>query len=68
LIPGTPFLQALRADYEKMIADGMFEGEPPSFDSVIARLKDSRSRSTQGKPSTGRIPHIILVQELLNRN
>jgi hypothetical protein len=40
LIPGTPFLQALRADYEKMIADGMFEGEPPSFDSIIARLKD----------------------------
>jgi Nucleotidyl transferase AbiEii toxin, Type IV TA system len=40
LIPGTPFLPALRADYEKMIADGMFEGEPPSFDSVIARLKD----------------------------
>jgi hypothetical protein len=27
-------------NHEKMIADGMFEGEPPSFDSVIARLKD----------------------------
>jgi hypothetical protein len=40
LIPGTPFLKALRADYEKMIADGMFEGEPPRFDSIIARLKD----------------------------
>jgi hypothetical protein len=40
LIPRTPLLQALGADYEKMIADGMFEGEPPSFDSIIARLKD----------------------------
>lgn len=40
LVPGTPFLQALGADYEKMIADGMFEGEPPSFDSIIARLKE----------------------------
>jgi hypothetical protein len=39
LIPGTPLLQTLGVDYEKMIADGMFEGEPPSFDSIIARLK-----------------------------
>jgi hypothetical protein len=40
LIPRTPLLQALRADYEKMIADVMFEGEPPSFNSIIARLKE----------------------------
>lgn len=38
LIPGTPLLQALGADYEKMITDGMFEGEPPTFDAIIARL------------------------------
>jgi len=31
LIPGTPLLHALGADHEKMIADGMFESEPPSF-------------------------------------
>lgn len=38
LIPATPLLQALRVDYEKMIADGMFDGEPPTFDWIIARL------------------------------
>lgn len=38
LLPATPFLQALQADYEKMIANGMFEGAPLSFDSIIARL------------------------------
>jgi hypothetical protein len=39
LIPGTRLLQALGADYEKMIADGMFEGEPPSFEKILVRLK-----------------------------
>ena len=39
LIPETPLLQALRSDYEKMIADGMFDGEPPTFDSIVARLE-----------------------------
>jgi hypothetical protein len=39
LLPGTPLLEALRADYEKMMANGMFEGEPPTFDSIIARLE-----------------------------
>jgi hypothetical protein len=38
LIPETPLLQALRSDYEKMIADGMFDSEPPTFDSIVARL------------------------------
>ena len=38
LIPDSPLFQALRSDYEKMIADGMFDGEPPTFDSIIARL------------------------------
>jgi len=33
-------MSSLAADYEKMIADGMFEGAPPSFDSIIARLKE----------------------------
>jgi hypothetical protein len=38
LIPEAPLLQALSSDYEKMIADGMFDGEPPTFGSIIARL------------------------------
>jgi len=39
LLPGTLLLEALRADCEKMLANGMFEGEPPTFDSIIARLE-----------------------------
>ncbi len=39
LIPGMALLETLRIDYEKMIADGMFEGDPPSFDSIVARLE-----------------------------
>jgi hypothetical protein len=39
LIPDAPLLQALRADYEKMIADGMFDSEPPTFDSIVIRLE-----------------------------
>jgi len=39
LIPGKALQDALRLDYEKMIGDGMFEGEPPTFDSIIARLE-----------------------------
>ena len=39
LIPGAPLLKALRADYEKMIAGRMFEGEPPFFDWIISRLE-----------------------------
>jgi hypothetical protein len=39
LIPDTPLVHALRSDFEKMIADGMFDGEPPTFDSIIARLE-----------------------------
>ena len=38
LIPETPLLQTLRTDYEKMVTDGMFDGEPPTFDWIIARL------------------------------
>jgi Nucleotidyl transferase AbiEii toxin, Type IV TA system len=38
LIPDAPLLKALRTDYEKMIADGMFDGESPTFDSIVARL------------------------------
>lgn len=39
LIPKKQLLDALKIDYEKMGANGMFEGEPPSFDSVAERLK-----------------------------
>ena len=38
LIPDAPLLKALRTDYEKMIADGMFDGESPTFDSIVAGL------------------------------
>jgi hypothetical protein len=38
LIPGTALQDALRLDYEKMISDGMFEAEPPSFDSIVTRF------------------------------
>ncbi len=38
LIPEAALLRTLRIDYEKMIADGMFEGEPPTFDWIITRL------------------------------
>ena len=39
LIPGKALLDALRVDYETMIADGMFEGDPPSFDWIVGRLE-----------------------------
>lgn len=39
LIPGEGLFDALRVDYEKMIADGMFEGDPPTYDSIIVRLE-----------------------------
>ena len=39
LIPASALLQALRGDYQKMIANAMFDGEPPAFDSIIARLE-----------------------------
>jgi nucleotidyltransferase AbiEii toxin of type IV toxin-antitoxin system len=39
LIPNKALHDGLQLDYEKMIADGMFEGEPPSFDAIIARLE-----------------------------
>jgi len=39
LIPGKTLQDALRLDYKKMIADGMFEGEPPGFESIVNRLK-----------------------------
>jgi hypothetical protein len=39
LIPGKALRDALRGDYEKMIADGMFEDEPPRFESIVMRLE-----------------------------
>jgi len=39
LIPDAPLLQALRTDYGKMLADGMFDSEPPTFDSIVVRLE-----------------------------
>jgi hypothetical protein len=39
LVPDTTVLNALREDYEAMIAAGMFEGDPPNFQDVINRLR-----------------------------
>jgi len=39
LVPKTALLEALATDYAKMIAAGMFDGEPPRFESIISRLK-----------------------------
>lgn len=38
LIPKAPLLEALSSDYAKMITAGMFDGEPPTFDSILHRL------------------------------
>lgn len=48
LIPPQPFLDALQADHDKMIADGMFGGQPPTFDSIIVRLQ-SLQKQANGK-------------------
>ena len=38
LIPKPSLLEALKSDYAKMIAAGMFDGEPPGFDPILNRL------------------------------
>ena len=38
LVPKSHLLEALAADYAKMIAAGMFDGAPPTFDAIMARL------------------------------
>ncbi|OLE86069.1 MAG: hypothetical protein AUG07_03155 [Acidobacteria bacterium 13_1_20CM_2_60_10] len=48
LIPEKPLLDGLALDYEKMVADGMFEGEPPDFGSIIARL-DKLEKEINGR-------------------
>jgi hypothetical protein len=39
LIPEKALRDAPRLDYERMIADGMFEGEQPNFESIVRRLE-----------------------------
>ncbi len=39
LIPEDAALAALRDDFQRMIGAGMFIGEPPAFDAVVARLR-----------------------------
>jgi hypothetical protein len=48
LIPDGALRDALHLDYDKMIADGMFESEPLSFDSIITRL-DKLEKEINGK-------------------
>ncbi len=44
LIPEDPMLASLQADYEKMIAFGMFDADPPSFEEIVQILKDAQER------------------------
>lgn len=40
LIPGDDAIAELRTDYEKMLGAGMIYGEPPSFDDIIAGIRE----------------------------
>ena len=39
LAPEGPLLDALNADFEQMIKNGMFDVEPPGFDTIVSRLR-----------------------------
>jgi hypothetical protein len=39
LIPEDAVLTALRIDFDRMIGAGMFIGEPPTFDTIVDRLR-----------------------------
>ena len=39
LIPGNTVLAALRDDFQRMVCAGMFIGDPPTFDSIVKRLR-----------------------------
>lgn len=40
LVPEGDMQKHLLSDYDKMIAEGMFEGAPPPFNEVLERLRD----------------------------
>ena len=40
LIPGENAIDELRKDYKKMLRAGMMYGEPPSFDDIIADIRE----------------------------
>jgi hypothetical protein len=40
LIPGDDAIAELRRDYEKMLGAGMMYGESPSFDDIIAGIRE----------------------------
>ncbi len=40
LVPDEEMLRALEQDYKKMIDDGMFYAEPPTFDNLITELRE----------------------------
>lgn len=39
LLPDNAVLTSLREDFQRMIAAGMFIGEPPTFDAIVRRLR-----------------------------
>ena len=44
LIPEDPKLSSLRDDYGKMVAAGMFDVDPPSFEEIVHALKDAQEQ------------------------
>jgi hypothetical protein len=40
LVPAEDGLKVLRRDYDSMVQAGMIEGEAPSFDGIVSRLRD----------------------------
>jgi hypothetical protein len=51
LVPSGEVLEALRADYRKMIDGGLFFDDPDPFESLIAQCKDLEDRANlRGTP------------------
>jgi len=44
LVPEKPMAGELRKDFQAMLDAGMFDQEPPSFDTILARLSDLAQR------------------------
>ncbi len=51
LVPEGEALAVLQHDYASMIEDGLFLGEPPAFEDLIARCADLEARANTVHPS-----------------
>jgi hypothetical protein len=56
LVPAEEGCAALRSDYEKMKEAGMFFGNVPSFDDILARLRELESVINAGPPGAAILP------------